>query len=54
MRSMLLMKAVQDCFIGRHFVFGIKVFVLWYQFETVIIYSLQLSYIMVVYSLVTR
>lgn len=24
-RSTLLQKAVQDCFIGRHFIFGIKV-----------------------------
>lgn len=24
-RSTLLLKAVQDCFIGRHFIFGIKV-----------------------------
>lgn len=24
-RSTLLLKAVEDCFIGRHFIFGIKV-----------------------------
>lgn len=33
-RSTLLLKAVQDCFIGRHFIFGFKVFVHWQLFET--------------------